>query len=371
MMMAENQLNTRATISPLQLGVLYYATAFGAGVLALPRSVGTIAKEDMWLAVILGGIAMAFSVWCAIRLSARFPQATAVEYHSQLLGPAVGTVVTVFYLLNMVLLGSAALRSFSGALKLYLFQLTPEWILLFVLLGVAAYAGQYGIAPLIRMQQFVLFAITPIAIVLIFLGFVRVEMKNFQPFLAEGLVPVLQGIVPSWFAYSGPELITGLLFPFVTGKRKVIKAGMVTVAVLTVVYTVYTVIVQGILGVEETIVTIYPTINAYREVNIPDTFIERIDGYGIILQIALYFLSLTNFQYFSAFGLSRLLKLEYSRSVVIVLVPVFYCIAMLPQTIAQLNGLYQLTNYASLSWGLFILPLLLVIAKLRQRGGCS
>ena len=117
--------------------------------------------------------------------------------------------------------------------------------------------------------------------------------------------------------------------------------------------------------------TIYPTINAFREVNIPDTFIERIDGYGIILQIALYFLSLTNFLYFSAFGLSRLLKLEYSRSVVIVLVPVFYCIAMLPQTIAQLNGLYQLTNYVLLSWGLLILPLLLVIAKLRQRGGCS
>ena len=276
--MGNNRKNTRATISPLQISILYFTTAFGAGILTLPRGVGTIAREDMWLSVILGGLAMGFSLWCAVTLSQRFPTATAIEYHSALLGPIVGQLVTIFYLINMVFLGAAALRSFTGALKLFLFELTPQWSILFVFLGVAAYAGQYGIAPLIRMQQFILFAVSPIAIVLMSLGFLRVETKEFQPFLAGGLMPVLKGIVPSWFAYSGPELITGLLFPFVTQKNQVIKAGLVTVAVLTVIYTTYTVIVQGVLGVEETVVTVYPTIIAYREVNIPDTFVERIDG---------------------------------------------------------------------------------------------
>ena len=369
--MGNNRLNTQATVSPLQIGVMYFTTAFGAGVLTLPRSIGTIAREDTWLAVILGGLAMGFSLWCAVALCRYFPEATAIEYHDVLLGPILGQLVSIFYLMNMVFVGAAALRSFSGALKLFLFEATPQWIILFVFLGVAAYAGQYGIAPLIRMQQFILFFLGPLAIMLMSLGFLRVETKHFQPFLAGGLMPVLQGIVPSWFAYSGPELITGLLFPFVTRKKQAIKAGLVTVAVLTVLYTTYILIVQGILGIEETVVTVYPTINAYREVNIPDTFIERVDGYGMILQIALYFLSLANFLYFSAFGCSRLMKLEYSRPVIILLVPGFYCIAMLPQTIEQLNTLYELTNYVLLSWGLFILPLLLLIAKLRKLGGCS
>jgi amino acid transporter len=219
------------------------------------------------------------------------------------------------------------------------------------------------------MQQFIFFIISPFAIVLISLGFLRVETKHFEPFLAGGFLPVLKGIVPSWFAYSGPELITGLLYPFVTKKKQVIKMGLLSVVVLAVMYTTYTVIVQGVLGIEETIATVYPTIIAYREVNIPDTFIERLDGYGIILQIALYFLSLANLLYFSAFGCSRLMKLDYSRPVIILLVPVFYFIAMLPQSIEQHNSFFKLANYILLSGGLFILPLLLLIAKLRKPGG--
>ena len=369
--MGNNRLNTRATISPLELSILYFSTVFGAGVLSLPRNVGTIAREEMWISVILGGLAMGFSLWCAITLSRRFPKDTAIEYHSTLLGPIVEQLVNIFYIMNIVMIGATALRSFSSALKLFLFDATPQWIILFVFLGVASYAGQYGIAPLIRMQQFILFFISPVAIILISLGFLRVETKHFQPFLAGGLMPVLKGIAPSWFAYSGSELITGLLFPFVTRKKQVIKAGIVTVSVLTVIYTTYTVIVQGVLGVEETVVTIFPTIVAYREVNIPDTFIERIDGYGMILQIALYFLSLANFLYFSAFGCSRLMKLEYSRPVIILLAPVFYCIAMAPQTIEQQDSLNRLINYSLLVEGLVMLPLLLLIAKLRKLGGCS
>lgn len=369
--MGNNHMNTRATISPLQLSLLYIATAFGAGVLTLPRSVGTIAREDMWLSVILGGLVMGLSLWCAVSLSQRFPKATAIEYHSILLGPMVGQLVNIFYIMNMVFIGASALRSFSGAVKLFLFDVTPQWILLFVFLGVAAYAGQYGIAPLIRMQQFIFVFVAPVALVIVSLGFLRVEAKQFQPFLAEGLMPVLKGIVPSWFAYTGPELITGLVFPFITQKKQVIKTGLLTVAVLAVVYTAYTVIVLGVLGIEETVVTVYPTIIAYREVNIPDTFIERIDGYEMIIQIALYFLSLANFLYFSAFGCSQMMKLEYCRPVIILLVPVFYFIAILPQTIEQLDHYFRLANYVSISGGLFITPLLLLVAKLRKLGGCS
>ena len=364
-------MNTRATISSLQLFVIYGSTAFGAGILALPRSVGIIAREDMWLSVTLGGLVMCFSLWCAVTLSQRFPKATAIEYHCMVLGPIFGQLLNIYYLLNVVFIGAAALRAFSDAVKLFLFDLTPVWILLFVFLGVAAYAGQYGIAPLIRMQQLLVFVISPFYIVITSLGLLRIETHHFQPFLAEGLMPVLKGVVPSWFAYSGPELITGLLFPFVTLKKQVVKTGLASIAVLTIVYTVITAIVQGILGIEDTVEMIFPTVIAYREVDIPDTFIERIDGYGLIFHIGIYFLSLANMLYFSAFGCSRLMKLEYSRPVILLLVPVFYFIAMLPQSIEQLIMFFRLVNYSGLAWGLLILPLLLLIAKLRKLGGCS
>ena len=359
-------MNTKMNISPLQLLVLYMVTSFGAGIQTLPRSVGSVAREDMWLAVIVSGLAMGFSLWCAIALSRRFPEMTLLEYQVILLGPVLGQVLNGYYLLNMISIGAAALRSFTISLKLFLFDLTPPWILVFVFLVVAAYAGQYGIAPLIRMQQFVVLSIGPAFVGLALLGLLQIELKQFQPFLAEGFLPVLKGVVPGWFAYSGSELITGLLFPFITVKKPVLRTGLVSVGILMTGYTVMTVIVQGILGVEDTVAEVIPTIIAYREVDIPDTFVERIDGYLLIVHIALYFLSLANFLYFSAFALSQLLKLEYSRPVIILLVPVFYLIATLPQTVEQLNWFFRLVNYSSFLWGILILPVLLLIAKLRN-----
>jgi spore germination protein len=182
---------------------------------------------------------------------------------------------------------------------------------------------------------------------------------------------VLKGAVPSWFTYSGPELITGLLFPFVTRKEKAIKTGLASIAVLTIAYTLIMVIVQGALGIAEIVVMTMPTVIAYREVDIPDTFIERVDGYLMVLHIFIYFLSLANLTYFTAFGCSRLLKIEYPRPAVVLLIPILFFIAMLPMSVEQLSLFYRIGNYVVLSWGLLILPLLLVIAKLRNLGGCA
>jgi amino acid transporter len=180
-------MNTRVNISLLQLFMLYICTAYGAGVLAAPRTIGIIAREDMWLSMLIGGLAMSFSLWCAISLSKRFPYATAIEYHCVLLGPIIGNILNLYYLFNLVLLTTMALRLFSSALKLFLFDLTPPYVFTFVLLGVAAYAGQYGIAPLLRLQQFIAFFISPFFIVLTLLGFCGWNLAIFCRSWREGL----------------------------------------------------------------------------------------------------------------------------------------------------------------------------------------
>ncbi|WP_371367560.1 Spore germination protein YndE [Sporomusa rhizae] len=362
-------MNQRAGISLLQLFIIYISTAFGAGILSLPRAVGTVAKEDMWLSVFLASLVMGFSLWCAITLSERFPEVTLIEYHRLLLGPLGGQLLNICYVLILVILGAAALHMFTSAVKLFLFDLTPPYILVVGLLVTAAYAGQYGIAPLIRMQQFMVFYVGPFYITLVLSGFLRMDSTHLQPFLASGIIPVLKGVVPGAFAYTGPELVTGLLFPFVTRKKQVFKTGLYSTAMLAVLYTVITVIVQGALGPDEINVTTFPTITAYREVDIPGTFIERMDGYLLIVQIIFYFLSLANLLYFSAFGCSRLLQGEYSRPFVVLLIPVFFFVVTLPQNAEQINHFYRLGNYLALTWGVLILPGLLLIAKLRNLYG--
>lgn len=360
-------MNLRTGVSPLQFFIIVINSAFGAGMLTLPRSVADAAKEDMWLSVVLGGVVFLFSFWAVVKVSQYFPQHTCIEYHRILLGPILGQALNIALLFLMVMLTGLALRGFGIALKIMLFDLTPPQIAVAVLLLLAVYAIQYGLAPLMRFQQFIFMHNYLLFMPLVLLGLMSVDTKQYLPMLAKGFTPVLKGAMPSWFSYSGPELVTGLIYPFVTRQNHVFKWGAAGIGMLTLLYTLLTLIVQGILGSRETAYMQIPTISAYREVEIPDTFIERLDGYLMILWIPLYFISLANFFYFISFGTARLFKLENSRPFVVLLAPVIYYMANLPpdaQTLADFNKLF---NIADMAWGLGILPLLTGIAWLKKK----
>lgn len=333
----------------------------------MPRSVADAAKQDMWLSVILGGVLMLFSFWVTTRLSQYFPDKTCLEYHRILLGPLLGQVLNIILLSLIAAVAFIALRTFSMALKMFVLETTPPQIIVFVLLLLAVYAVQYGLDSFVRLQQFIIVPNYFFFLTLIVLGVMALDTKNYQPTLADGFSPVLKGTIPSWFAYTGPELITGLLYPFITRKEEVLKWGSACVGTLTVLYTMITLFVQGILGSAETAHMIVPTIIAYREVEIPDTFIERLDGYLMIFWIPIYFTSLSNCLYFASFGAGRLLKLEYSRPLALLFVPVIYYLTVVPPDLNTMTGISKLYNIIGMVWGLGILPLLLLIAWLREK----
>ncbi len=360
-------MNLRAGVSPLELFIILFNIAVGGGMLTLPRSVADAAKEDMWMSVIFGGLLMLFSVWVLIRLSRYFPNQTCMEYHRILLGPILGQAANLLVLALILSIAFLALRSFGMALKMFVLDTTPPQLFLFVLPMLAVYAIQYGLAPLVRLQQFVMIPNYLFFLTTISLGLLAINTKNYLPILAEGFIPVATGVVPSWFAYSGPELVLGLIYPYVTNQKAVMKWSMTCIGALMFLYTFITVVVQGMLGPTETAHMLVPTIIAYRGVEIPDTFIERLDGYLMIFWIPIYFTSLINFLYFFSFGAGRLLKLESNRSISILLVPLMFYLSLVPPNMDIVSKLNKLYNIAGMIWGLGILPLLLIIAWQKEK----
>lgn len=360
-------MNLQAGISPLQLFIILFNIAVGGGMLTLPRSVADAAKEDMWLSVIFGGILMLFSVWILIRLSQYFPNHTCIEYHRVLLGPILGQAVNLLVLILILSIAFLALRSFTMALKMFVLDITPPQLFLFILPMLAVYAIQYGLTPLVRLQQFVMLPNYLFFLTTISLGLLAINTKNYLPLLADGFIPVMTGAVPSWFAYSGPELVLGLIYPFVTNQKAVMKWSIACIGALMFLYTFITAIVQGMLGPTETAHMIVPTIIAYRGVEIPDTFIERLDGYLMIFWIPIYFTSLINFLYFFSFGTGRLLKLESNRPIAVLLVPLMFYLALVPPNMDIVSKINKLYNITGMIWGLGILPLLLIIAWQKEK----
>lgn len=365
-------MNLRPGVSPLQFFIIVINTSFGSGMLSMPRSVAAVAKEDMWLSVIFSGIAFLFLFWAVVMLSQYFPECTWVEYHRILLGPILGQFLNILLLSLLVVLTALSMRGFTMAIKIILLDITPLRFSVAILLLLVVYAVQYGLAPLIRMQQLVFMSNYFLFIPLILLGLLAVDTNYYQPMLAKGFTPVIKGMVPSWFAYSGPEFLVGLLYPFITKQKEAMKWGTAGIAVLIFMYTLITIIIQGILTYKEAAYMLVPTISAYRAVEIPDTFIERLDGYLLILWIPLFFMALTNLFYFSSFGVARLLKFEDSRPVTILFVPLIYYLAIVVPNTPILDAVNTFFIRVDMMWGLGIVPLLLVIAWLKEkrRGVC-
>jgi len=335
--------------------------------LNMPRAVAEAAKEDMWLAVLFGGVVFWFSFWAVTRLSQYFPEDTCLEYHRILLGPILGQLLNILLLSLLVVVIAITLRIFIEALKILVLDVTPPQVNVTIFLLLVVYATQYGLVPLIRMQQFVSMSNYFLLIPVLLLGLLAIDTNNYQPILAKGFTPVVKAVMPSWFAYTGPEMIVGLLYPFITRKKYAIKWGTVGIILLIAIYTLITMIVQGILTYKETAYMLLPTISAYRAVEIPDTFIERLDGYLMILWIPLVFTSLINLFYFFSFGAARLLKLESSRPVTILFVPLIYYLTGLPPNAQILDAVSNIFIQVDMAWGLGIVPLLLGIAWLKEK----
>ncbi|MBP2649651.1 MAG: spore germination protein [Firmicutes bacterium] len=360
-------MNFLPRISLMQFFVLCFISSFGVSMSTLPRSVAESAKEDMWLAVVVGGVAFLFTVWAITKLSGYFPQQTCFEYHRILLGSVLGEVANVLLVLLLITVPIISIRSFIVALKIYLLDLTPLSIIAITVLSFITYAGQYGLLPIIRTLQFVFMSSHLALLLIILLGFLAIKPSHYFPFMAQGFMPVLKGAIPSWYSYTGPEFIISCLYPFITRKEKVFKSGVVAVIVLMVVYTLIIGIVQGILGAEESAHMLIPTVIAYRSVEIPDTFIERLDGYFFSLWIPVFAVCMLIWVYLVAFGMKQICRLEYSRPVVVLLGPIIlYFINVVPSV--QIGSIIsEWTNYAFIVWDIGVLPLLIVLAWWKEK----
>lgn len=359
----------RQQITPLQFAFLLFNTALGAGLLTLPRPLAQAAREDMWLSALAGGVMTIGIFWCAATLCGFFPRLTLVEYHRVLLGRWLGNALTVIFLALSLLYTALALRLFIMALKLFLFDMTPTEIIFFTLLALAVYATQYGLGPLVRLEQVLLPSGMVLFLGIFLLGLLAVKSRFFLPILGHGVVPVLQGAAASWLTYSGPELIIAAAYPFLARPRAACRWGLGALVVLMVVYVFSVAVVQGILGAAEITQLVFPTISAFKEVEIPETFVERLDGYLMVIWIFLYFSSLANLLLLSAFAASRLLRLEFSRPLTVLLLPLLYYSAQVPPSQPALNNFMNYVNLISLAWGLVIIPLLTVLAWRRRREG--
>jgi len=239
----------RRAITLPQATALYAGSVIGAGVLVLPGVAARLAGPASllaWLAVVLLGVPIALTF---ASLAARFPAAGGVAaFTERAFGPAVSTVVGWFYFFAASL-AQAAVALTGGHYVASAWGVDPYLVAGLILAG-AVGTNVYGIRVSAGAQLGLSAAVVAVLVAAAAFALPRVEAAAFTPFAPHGWSAVGAAAVMVFFSCFGWEAITHLSAEFRDPARDAVRATLLAVAAVTVVYlgTAFAVVGTGAYG---------------------------------------------------------------------------------------------------------------------------
>jgi spore germination protein KB len=152
-------------ISPVQLAFLQIGFLFGSSAINNPA---TAARQDAWLAFLVGWAGGALLIGIYILISRLNPGMTLVDILLPCFGKIAGTILSLFYIWYFIHLASLVIRNFGDYMKTINYPQTPLLIIAVALTAVAAYSVRKGLESTGRTSE-VLVPLLPLSVILIFL----------------------------------------------------------------------------------------------------------------------------------------------------------------------------------------------------------
>lgn len=366
------RLNQKECLSGWHLALMVVSTSIGSQVILAPAQLITEAGHGAWLSVLLGGAVYFFLAYLILKLAARYPGETLVSYIPRLWGKAAGAIFIVIYALIFITQLILILRGFSRAISYTMFTRTPEEAVALLFLAACVYAALQDWGTIVRIQQIVLFLAVPLLIFFFLVSLLNFHLDFLLPLRPENVAGLLKGIVISWNFYGGFEIIL-LIYPLIC-RRGVSKVKTVALgfAFMTAFFVMIIILTIGVLTVKTAGSLTYPTLVMIKGVEIPGTFVERLEIYMLLFWIPVVFDSVIVFLAAPAFILAEYFpRRPDHRLWVIALLPLLLGAA---KVLDKIDAISKASEYFTLSGLIFpavIVPLTLALSVLKEPAGGS
>lgn len=351
------------TISPAQLILLVTGFILGTSLILFP---GGAAQNNAWLAII-AGLAEGF-IFLVIynALVLMLPGKTLVEINDAILGPYLGKIFSLAYLLYFFYVGSGVLRIYTEFFKITMVT-TPLAIMMAMAILLTASAVRNGIEVMARCSQI----LVPIVIAVSALDFMLLskdfDLGNLLPIMD---IPVKKFILASHSAAVlpfGEAVVFLMILAFVSkpaqAGQAMTKAFLLGAAVLFF----SSIRIICVLGPVANI-TIFPAFSAVRLINIADV-LTRVEIIAASSIFCLGFLKFAVLYYATVIGASQMLKMRTYRPLVLPIGALLGIASLLRYDSYIFNVLDETLFFPFYSMlFVFLLPLItLVVAKIRGK----
>ncbi len=339
----------------------------GSSLLLAPAMLATPAKQDAWLAGILGLGAGLLLGLLYTKLGSLYPAMNLAQYSEKILGKWMGKAVMLLFLPFPFLLASLVLRNIGDFLTVYIMPETPIQFIHILMLIVVMMGIRLGIETIARAAEIIFPWFIVLFLLLAILVSPQIDLQKTQPVLEEGMKPVLHGAL-LFAAFPFMEYVVFLfIIPYVNRPEKVVKAFWAGTSMGGTVIVLLTALTILVIGPDHTAREIYPSYVLAQKINIGD-FLQRIEAIIAGLWFISIFFKLIISYYATTFTLARILNLKEYRILVFPLgmLMVVFSLVSSPNIVYNMTVILEVWVFFAGTFGLLLPLVLLGVAAIRK-----
>lgn len=359
--------NPRFLITSKQLIFVIVGCTLGIGYLTLPREISAISGHDAWISIIIGSIVPLLSLSLIAKLGSIFPSLTIVEILEVLLGRFTGSLLSILVIAYFLNAAAVVLRGMTEIVSTFILPQTPMFIIAGLFSITAWYSAKRGLKVLGRLNE-IMFYIFLLALAVLLIPLMNADVTNMLPVFDANPLDLIEGAADTSFAFVGIGILL-VVYPMVTRREEVIKAGQTAIGIVLTIYLFITVICLLVFGSESLQYEMWPLLTLAKTQEIP--VLQRGDLFVLILLTGFGIKPVINFVFASSFSLVQVLNQEeekYYSPLALILTIVVFCLSILPENILSFIVYQNLVGLISPVIGIGLPAVLLVIGWLRKRG---
>ncbi|OIJ11468.1 hypothetical protein BKP37_15630 [Anaerobacillus alkalilacustris] len=299
-----------AKINGFQLLTLIMFSTLGT---SLVIGVGLDAKQDVWLAILIGllGGLLLYSLY--YYLYKNFPDLPFTSYAKELLGPYISLPINLYFVLYLLYLAARNLRDFGDLLLTAVLTETPLFIVNLLMVVSVMYVIYLGIEVMARSSEIFFFVIMLLGLSSIALLYFSgdIQLSNLLPVLEEGFGPILETAIvfPSTIVFPfGEVIVFTMLLPYLNKQEQGLKVGIGALILSGFILVINNTLFIAVLGVDMAQRAMFPLISVISIINIAD-FLQRLDAIVVLTLIIGGFFKLSIFIYAALVGIADIFKL--------------------------------------------------------------
>ncbi|MFB5675779.1 GerAB/ArcD/ProY family transporter [Paenibacillus terreus] len=354
-------------ITTAQAAVIIINYMLGAGILTLPRTtVEAVKTPDVWISILISGMLVMIAGFIIVKLCSKFPGKTIFQFAQEITGKWIsfilGTAIIIFFLT----ICAFETRIMAEVTGLYLLEGTPKWAIVLVFMWIGFYLIMGGINSISRLYEIILPITLVFFLTAIFLSSSIFDTDNLRPVLGSGIMPVFNGLKPTLLAFTGYESML-VVMAFMSTPRKGGKAMIAGILTSLVIYLITLIMTVGGLSVDGVKTKTWPTLDLMRSFEMEGLIFERFESLLLVIWIMQMFSTYTFTHYAASLGCAQLLRKKITPFRLIML-PVIYIFAMVPQSLDQVFKLGDFIGNASIYLFGAVPLLLLMLSIIRKKG---